>query len=67
MRYDLLAQQHRPNDPAALSQEVRRLSAAGLKPRDIASHLALHIDIVLRMLLEQTPAGGHSDAAGVSQ
>lgn len=45
--YRQLAQVHKPADP---STEIRSLHAQGLKPRDIASHLGLHIDIVLRAI-----------------
>jgi hypothetical protein len=45
--YRQLAQLHKPADPSA---EIRRLHGEGLKPRDIASHLGLHIDIVLRAI-----------------
>lgn len=55
INYAELAQQHKPKDPSALAQEVRRLSAEGLKPRDIASHLGLHIDLVLMALRGVNP------------
>lgn len=42
--YARLAQIHRPSDPVALAEEVRRLSASGLSPTDIAA--ALRIDLV---------------------
>ena len=48
--YARLAQQHKPTDPVALAAEIQRQHAQGLKPRDIASHLAVHIDVVLRAL-----------------
>ena len=48
--YAKLAQRHRPAEPAAMGDEIRRQAANGLKPRDIASHLGLHIDVVLREL-----------------
>lgn len=48
--YAKLAQHHRPADPAALAGEIRRQASQGLKPRDIASAIGVHIDIVLREL-----------------
>lgn len=48
--YRLLAQRHRPADPSAIGAEIRRQASQGLKPRDIASALGVHIDIVLREL-----------------
>lgn len=48
--YTKLAQRHRPADPEAIGAEIRRQAAQGLKPRDIASAIGVHIDIVLREL-----------------
>lgn len=48
--YQLCAQQHRPQDQAAMAAEIRRLSAEGLKPRDIAAALRLDLAAVLVML-----------------
>lgn len=48
--YARLARLHKPADPAALAAEIQRQHAQGLKPRDIASHLAVHVDVVLRAL-----------------
>lgn len=48
--YRLRAATHRPTDPVALQREVRRLRAAGLKPRDIAQALRLGIGQVLAMI-----------------
>lgn len=45
--YAKLAQLHMPADPSA---QIQRLHSDGLKPRDIASQLGLHIDIVIRAL-----------------
>lgn len=50
--YRKLAELHRPADPSA---EIRNLHSEGLKPRDIASHLGVHIDIVLRALGQVKP------------
>lgn len=48
--YQQRAQQHRPDDQAALVVEIRRLTGEGLKPRDIAAALNLHISFVLLAL-----------------
>lgn len=53
--YAKLAQHHRPADPAALTGEIRRQAAQGLKPRDIASAIGAHIAIVLRELRQVNP------------
>ena len=50
--YARLSQLHRPTDPGAFAAEIRRLNAEGLKPRDIASHLGMQIDVVLTALRE---------------
>lgn len=55
LRYDLLARLHMPSDPAALAEEVRRLSASGLTATDIAS--ALRVDLAqVRTLLAKPEA-----------
>jgi hypothetical protein len=54
--YRQLAEMNRPTDPVALNEEARRLNAQGLKPRDISSHLGLHIEVVMRALNEKQGA-----------
>lgn len=39
-----------------LAAEIRRLSAQGLKPRDVASVLCIHPLIVVRTLTEGPPS-----------
>lgn len=53
--YRVLAELHRPSDPALLKAEICRLADSGLTPMDIA--IALRIDPVLvrEMLKEKTP------------
>jgi hypothetical protein len=53
LRYELLAQQHRPRDQAALARECVRLAALGLRARDIASALRLDLGEVLAMINQQ--------------
>ncbi len=48
--YELLAQQHRPLDDAALAAECRRLHATGLTPRDVAIAMRVDLAIVLDWL-----------------
>jgi hypothetical protein len=50
--YARLAELHKPTDPSA---QIRRMHNEGLKPRDIASVLAIHIDVVLRALRQVSP------------
>jgi DNA-binding NarL/FixJ family response regulator len=54
--YRLLANLHRPSDPVALKLEVIRLSASGLKARDIAQALQLSWVAVEQMLREEQRA-----------
>jgi hypothetical protein len=46
----LLADVHKPTDPAAIAAEIRRLHATGLKPRDISNTLRLDLGVVLQAL-----------------
>jgi hypothetical protein len=48
----LLADMHKPTDPAAIAAEIRRLAATGLKPRDISNTLRLDMGAVLEALRE---------------
>lgn len=48
--YHHRATRHRPDNPADLGAEVRRLAASGLKPRDIASALGISVPEVVGML-----------------
>jgi hypothetical protein len=48
--YNTMANQHRPDDPAALAVEIRRLHADGLTARDIAEALRLAPDVVINIL-----------------
>lgn len=48
--YITCAQRHRPTDSTAIAAEVRRLHTTGLRPRDIASALRVHPQIVLILL-----------------
>jgi hypothetical protein len=51
LRYDLLAQLHRPTDPTALQIEVRRLAGEQrLSPSDISVALRLSLPQVREML-----------------
>jgi len=51
LRYDLLAQQHRPTEPAALQAEVRRLAnEQRLSASDISVALRLSLPQVREML-----------------
>jgi hypothetical protein len=50
--YDERAQRHRPSDPQELAQEIRRLHAGGLKPRDIAGALRIGLGVVLSAVSE---------------
>jgi hypothetical protein len=52
--YAVLAQLHRPTDPAALAAEMRRLHGSGLTAQDIAAALRLAPDAVSKIL--STPA-----------
>lgn len=44
------AERHRPSDPAALAEEVRRLARGGLTERDIGNALKLDPTAVRRYL-----------------
>jgi hypothetical protein len=48
--YNARASQHRPDDPAALATEIRRMHESGLTARDIAEALRLAHDIVINVL-----------------
>jgi hypothetical protein len=48
--YDLAANKFRPEDPAALADEVRRLHKTGLTPRDISTALHLPPDFIINVL-----------------
>ena len=45
-----LSEQHRPDDPAQLTAEIRRLHATGLTARDVASALRLDLGLVLEAI-----------------
>ena len=40
------AELHKPNDPAALAAEARRMANQGLSDRDVAAALRLPVDFV---------------------
>jgi len=44
------AERYRPTDPAAIAGEIRRQSAAGLKPRDIAAAMGVHTETIFDAL-----------------
>jgi hypothetical protein len=48
--YDMRANQHRPDDPAALAAEVRRMHADGLTARDISTVLRMPHDKIIMFL-----------------
>jgi hypothetical protein len=48
--YNARASQHRPDDPAALAVEIRRMHADGLTARDISEALRLAPDVVINIL-----------------
>ncbi|HEX2492426.1 MAG TPA: hypothetical protein VHK24_01535 [Steroidobacter sp.] len=48
--YATSSQSHKPTDTEALAREIDRLTAQGLRARDIASALHVHPLIVLRTL-----------------
>jgi len=50
LRYDLLANIHRPLDPRQIAAEVRRLVASGMSDGDVAAALRLDIQQVRRMV-----------------
>jgi hypothetical protein len=61
--YNARASQHRPDDPAALAVEIRRLHADGLTARDIAEALRLAPDVVINILYSN---GENHQNAGIS-
>ena len=52
--YARLAQLNRPNDPAALAKEVRRLNAQGLTAGDISIALKINLTQVREMIAPST-------------
>lgn len=58
VRYDVLAQLHRPRDPDLLAKACRDLAATGLSVRDIAQALRLDVGQVEGFL-----AAGGEEAA----
>jgi hypothetical protein len=48
--YNARANQHRPDAPAALATEIRRMHADGLTARDIAEALRLAPDNIITIL-----------------
>jgi len=44
------AEQHKPASLAELAPEIHRLTADGLKPRDVAAALAINVLLVLHVL-----------------
>jgi hypothetical protein len=61
--YNARASQHRPDDPAALAVEIRRLHADGLTSRDISEALRLAPDVVINILYSN---GENHQNAGIS-
>ena len=59
--YRTRADRHKPTDQAAISAEVRRLSASGLTPRDIAATLGVRLEQVLPALLDTHPSTTSED------
>jgi hypothetical protein len=55
--YNTMANQHRPDDPAALATEIRRMHADGLTARDIAEALRLAPDMVINVLYGEAEHG----------
>jgi hypothetical protein len=55
--YDIKANKFRPDDPAALAVEIRRLHAGGLLPRDISEALHLAHDMVINVLYGEAEHG----------
>ena len=53
--YTARAEHHRPTDLAELNREVKRLSADGLRPRDIAQALRMNDADVLAILASAAP------------
>jgi hypothetical protein len=51
LRYDVLAQMHKPKTAEALCSEVRRLATTGLSPIDISAALRLDVAAVREMLI----------------
>lgn len=51
--YRLLATKHRPVDPVALAQEVRRLRESGLMARDIGAALGMSWEAVEQILRDE--------------
>jgi hypothetical protein len=58
--YNARASQHRPDDPAALATEIRRMHESGLTARDIAEALRLAHDVVINILY----SNGENQIAG---
>ncbi len=50
--YELKRNQHRPTDRAALTAEIRRLMATGLRVRDVAECMRLNDADVINLLTE---------------
>jgi hypothetical protein len=63
LNYRQLAELNRPADPSA---QIQRMHSEGLTPRDIASHLGVHIDIVLRALRTETGTNREPSALGAN-
>jgi hypothetical protein len=61
--YNARASRHRPDDPAALATEIRRMHADGLTARDIAEALHLAHDMVINILYLN---GENHQNAGIS-
>lgn len=51
VRYDVLAQMHKPKTAEAMCHEVRRLATTGLTPVDIATALRLNVAAVREMII----------------
>jgi hypothetical protein len=50
--WQMLANMHRPTDPAVIAAEIRRLRQTGLTPRDMSNTLRLDLAVVLEALRE---------------
>ena len=50
VRYDILAQMHKPKTAEAMCREVRRLASTGLSPMDISVALRLNVATVREMI-----------------
>jgi hypothetical protein len=56
----LLADMHKPTDPAMIVNEIRRLNRDGLSPHDIAATLRIGVAAVEQALDAATPPTGET-------